>query len=192
MKRWTRPQGLEDQVTYLQLLRRDALLKNFGFQPQVLRVVHTAPFEGSHVVGPEPKVLQQREHNIRHADRMSGSSVTFQKMTKVATTSQVTKKTPKVKTVNRPGLLCLTVWGLQVNPPFRGPSHRTRSPFVQSPSREAIDVPMCTTIASLLEQPRLQQQADVDMIQVGACLAGFAPQRRSPVGPPTQLRKGWV
>ena len=98
MKRWTRAQGLEDQVTYLQLLRRDALLKNFGFQPQVLRVVHTAPFEGSHVVGPEPKVLQQREHNIRHADRMSGSSVTFQKMTKVATTSQVTKKTPKVKT----------------------------------------------------------------------------------------------
>ena len=72
---------------------------------------------------------------------------------------------------NRPWLLCLTVWGLQVNPPFRGPSHRTRSPFVQSPSREAIDVPMCTTVASLLEQPRLQQQADVDMMQ---------------------LRKGWV
>ena len=98
MKRWTRPQGWEDQVTNLQLLRRDALLKNFSFQPQVLRVVHTGPFEGSHVVGPEPKVLQQREHNIRHADRMSGSSVTFQKTTKEDTTSQVTKKTPKVKT----------------------------------------------------------------------------------------------
>ena len=145
-------------MTNLQLLRRDALLKNFGFQRQVLRVVHTAPFEGSHVVGPEPNVLQQREHNIRHADRISGSSVTFQKMTKEATTSKVTKKTPKV------------------NPPFRGPSHRTRSPFVQSPSREAIDVPMGTTVASLLEQPRLQQQADVDMTQVGAWLAGFAPQ----------------
>ena len=73
----------------IQLLRRDALLKNFGFQSQVLRVVHTAPFEGSHVVEPEPKELQQREHNIRHADRMSGSSVTFQKITKEATTSQL-------------------------------------------------------------------------------------------------------
>ena len=44
----------------LQLLRRDALLKNFSFQPQVLSVVHTALFEESHVVGPEPKVL----HNV--------------------------------------------------------------------------------------------------------------------------------
>ena len=42
----------------LQLLRRDALLKNFGFQPQVLSTVRTALFEGSHVLGPEPKVLQ--------------------------------------------------------------------------------------------------------------------------------------
>ena len=39
----------------LQLLRRDVLLKNFGFQPQVLSGVCTAPFEGSHVIGPEPR-----------------------------------------------------------------------------------------------------------------------------------------
>ena len=38
----------------LQLLRRDALLKNFNFQSQVLSSVRTAPFEGDHVVGPEP------------------------------------------------------------------------------------------------------------------------------------------
>ena len=37
-------------------------------------------------------------------------------------------------------------------------------------------------VASLLEQPRLQQQADVDVIQVGARLAGFAPQWRSLLG----------
>ena len=42
----------------LQLLRRDALLKNFGFQPQVLSSVRMAPFERNHVVGPKPKVLQ--------------------------------------------------------------------------------------------------------------------------------------
>ena len=41
----------------LQLLRHDALLKNFGIQPQVLSTVRTAPFEGSHVLGPEPKEL---------------------------------------------------------------------------------------------------------------------------------------
>ena len=61
----------------LQLLRRDALLKNFGFQPQVLSQVRTAPFEGPHVLGPEPKVLQNRVRTIWQADRMAGSSVTF-------------------------------------------------------------------------------------------------------------------
>ena len=63
-------------VSNLQLLRRDALLKNFKFQPQVLSSVRTAPFEGSHVVDPDPKVLQNRVRAIRQADRMAGSSVT--------------------------------------------------------------------------------------------------------------------
>ena len=61
----------------LQLLRRDALLRNFNFQPPVLSAVRTAPFEGHHVVGPEPKVLQARVRAIRQADHMTGSSVTF-------------------------------------------------------------------------------------------------------------------
>ena len=61
----------------LQLLRRDALLKNFGFQPQVLSTVRMAPFEGSHVLGSDPKKLQNRVRAIRQADRMAGSSVTF-------------------------------------------------------------------------------------------------------------------
>ena len=59
----------------LQLLRWDALLKNFNLQPQVLSAVRTAPFEGYYVVGPEPKVLQNRVRAIRQADRMAGSSV---------------------------------------------------------------------------------------------------------------------
>ena len=41
----------------LQLLQQDSLLQNFGFQLQVLNTVRTAPFEGSHVLGAEPKVL---------------------------------------------------------------------------------------------------------------------------------------
>ena len=40
----------------LQLLHRDALLQNFGFQPHFLSIICTAPFEGSRVLGPEPKV----------------------------------------------------------------------------------------------------------------------------------------
>ena len=61
----------------LQLLRQDVLLKNFGFQPQVLSTVRTAPFWGSHFLGPEPKVLQNRVRPIQQADRMAGSLVTF-------------------------------------------------------------------------------------------------------------------
>ena len=37
-----------------------SLLKNFGFQPQVLSTVRTAPFQGSHILGPDPKELQNR------------------------------------------------------------------------------------------------------------------------------------
>ena len=76
----------------LQLLRRDALLKNFNFQPQVLSAVRTAPFEGYHVVGPEPKVLQSRVRAIRQADRMAGSSVTFAKQKEVKTSTKTSSK----------------------------------------------------------------------------------------------------
>ena len=83
----------------LQLLRRDALLKNFGFQPQVLSTVRTAQFEGSHVLGPEPKVLQNRVRTIRQADRMAGSSVTFAQKHRDSKSS--TKATSSRKTTSR-------------------------------------------------------------------------------------------
>ena len=75
----------------LQFLRRDTLLKNFGFQPQDLSTVRTAPFEGPHVLGPEPKKLQNRVRTIWQADRMAGSSVTFvQKPKETKTSTKVT------------------------------------------------------------------------------------------------------
>ena len=83
----------------LQLLRRDALLKNFGFQPQVLSTVRTAPFEGSHVLGPDSKELQNRVRTIRQADRMAGSSVTFAQ--KHHETKSGTKATSFRKTASR-------------------------------------------------------------------------------------------
>ena len=83
----------------LQLLRRDALLKNFGFQSQVFSSVRTAPFEGNHVVGPQPKVLQNRVRTIRQADRMAGSSVTFAQKHREPKTS--TKVVSSKKTASR-------------------------------------------------------------------------------------------
>ena len=76
----------------LQLLRRDALLRNFNFQHPVLFAVRTAPFESHHVVGPEPKVLQARVWAIRQADRMTGSSVTFAKQKEVKTSTKTSSK----------------------------------------------------------------------------------------------------
>ena len=80
----------------LQLPRWDALFRNFGFQPQVLSTVRTAPFKGSHVLGPDPKELQNRVRAIRQADRMAGSSMTFvQKPKESKTSTKVTSSSRK-------------------------------------------------------------------------------------------------
>ena len=113
----------------LQLLRRDALLKNFGFQPQVLFFVPTAPFEGSHVVGPEPKVLQNRVRTIRQAGRMAGSSVTFvQKYREPKTSTKVTsskKPAPRPSIFDRLGSPTSTTQRtVTQEPPFRAGAGR--------------------------------------------------------------------
>ena len=113
----------------LQLLRRDALLKNFNFQPQVLAAVRTAPFEGYHVVGPEPKVLQNRVRAIRQADVMTGSSLTFlpkqreSKPSKKVTSSKKTAPRPSV--FDRLGSPTSTTRTVTQEPPFRAGAGRT-------------------------------------------------------------------
>ena len=62
--------------------------------------VRTVPFEGHHVVGPEPKVLQARVRAIRQADRMTGSSVTFARQKEVKTSTKTSSK----KTAPRPSV----------------------------------------------------------------------------------------
>ena len=156
----------------LQLLRRDALLRDFNFQPPVLSAVRTAPFEGHHVVGPEPNVLQARVRAIRQADRMTGSSVTFARQKEVKTSTKTSSK----KTAPRPSVFdrlgsppSTTQTTVTQEPPFpagpEGPVH--------GPSKEA------RSVASflLLPQPR-----NVDGSQVGARLADFAPHWRSLLG----------
>ena len=111
----------------LQLLRHDALLRNFNFHPQVLSAVRTAPFEGHHVVGPEPKVLQARVRAIRQADRMTGSSVTFGKQKEVKTSTKTSSK----KTAPRPSVFdrlgsspSTTQRTVTQEPPFRAGAGR--------------------------------------------------------------------
>ena len=109
----------------LQLLRRDALLKNFNFQPQVLSAVRTAPFEGYHVVGPETKVPQSRVRAIRQADRRAHQWLS------------PSRKNPRPARRRHPrrrllDLQCLTGWA-PLHPQLRGLSHRSR-PFELAPS----------------------------------------------------------
>ena len=113
----------------LQLLRRDALLRNFNFQPPVLSAVRTAPFEGHHVVGPEPKVLQARVRAIRQADRMTGSSVTFAKQKEVKTSTKTSSKktAPRPSVFNRLGSPPSTTQRrVTQEPPFRAGAGRAR------------------------------------------------------------------
>ena len=159
----------------LQLLRRDALLKNFGFQPQVLSTVRTAPLEGSHVLGPEPKVLQNRVRAIRQADRMAGSSVMFTQKHRESKSSM--KVTSSRKTVFRtpvfdqPGSPTAT----------REEWHRSR-PFQLAPAGEPATDPTSTATRSLTRFLRLPQPGNVDGSQVGARLADFAPHWWSLLG----------
>ena len=124
----------------LQLLHRDALLKNFGFQPQVLSSVQTAPFEGSHVVGPEPKVLQNCVRTFRQADRMAGSSVTFaQKHPEPKTSSKVTsskKPAPRPSVFDRLGSPTSTTQRtVTQEPPFWAGAGRARPWPFQEPKK---------------------------------------------------------
>ena len=112
----------------LQLLRRDALFRNFNFQPPVLSAVRTAPFEGHHVVGPEPKVLQARVRAIRQADRMTGSSVTFarQKEVKTSTKTSSKKTAPRPSVLDRLGSPTSSTQRITQEPPFPAGAGRAR------------------------------------------------------------------
>ena len=117
-------------VSNLQLLHRDALLKNFNFQPQVLAAVRTAPFEGDHVVGPKPKVLQNRVRAIRQADVMTGSSLTFlPKQRESKTSKKVTssnKTAPRPSVFDRLGSPTSTPRTVTQEPPFQAGAGRAR------------------------------------------------------------------
>ena len=159
----------------LQLLRRDALLKKFGFQPQVLSTVRTAPFEGSHVLGPDPKELQNRVRAIRQADRMAGSSVTLFRRPKTTRLAQRRHHLPRRASPEPPSFIVLVRLQLLLD---REPWQRS-SPFVLAPSGGPATDPTQINAARLRRLLQLPLPGGVDGVQVGARLADFAPQWRS-------------
>ena len=70
---------------------------NGFFQPTAFRTACRASFHGVHVLGPEPKVLQERVRNIKQADRMSGSSFTFTQSLSAASQSMASSTTSQAK-----------------------------------------------------------------------------------------------
>ena len=173
----------------LQLLHCDALLKNFGFQPQVLSTVRTAPFEGSHVLGPDPKELQNRVRTIRQADRMAGSSVTFAQ--KHRETKSGTKVTSSRKTS---GHQSSTDWGLLLPPRPREQWHRSR-PFVLAPAGEPATDPILSSGRSPASPLQLPQSDSIEGFQVGAAwqtLPRIGGVCWATAGPLALSRMGWA
>ena len=123
----------------LQLLCRDALLKNFGFQPQVLSTARTAPFEGSRVLDPEPKVLQNTLRTIRQVDWMAGSSVTFAQRHRDSKSSRKAISSRRL----RQGHQSSIVWDLLLPPRPREQWHRSR-PFALALAGESATDPILT------------------------------------------------
>ena len=163
----------------LQLLHRDALLQNLGFQPQVLSIVRTAPFKGSHVLGPEPKELQLHVRSIRQAHRMAGSSVTFLRL-RTQFQPGPARRHPQARRASSPGPQVSTAWGLLPNQhQSRRLSPKTLSPSVQAPAGDPGAVHSSLSEGRPKERPLLQWQANVDGLQVGARRAGFAHQWQS-------------
>ena len=158
----------------LQLLCRDALLKNFGFQPQVFSSVRTAPFEGNHVVGPEPKVLQT-------VYVPSGKLTWWLARLWLSPRSIESPRPARKWRVPRRRLLelqSLTVWGPR---PPRLRALRTQEPPFRAGAGRALHdhFKEARSLARLL---RLSLPDNVDGSQVGARLADFAPHWRSLLG----------
>ena len=138
-----------------------------------LNTVRIAPFERSHVLGLEPKVLQQRVRTIRQVDRMAGSSVTFIQKTKDLAQSSM-KKIATAKKSQQARASVLECLG--------SPKASTIQSFCAGAGKGAITVPFQPSAGRPWELRQLPQPATTDGLQVGARMADFAPQWRSLLG----------
>ena len=173
-------------ASHLQLLCRDA----FGFQPQVMSTVKTTLFEGSHVLSPLPKVLQNQVRTIRQADRIAGSSVSFiekHRESKSSTKATSSRKTASRSSVfDRLGPYChhdpensdtraaLSHWRQQGSPP----------PTLSRQPQEALQVFCGFLNQTTLTGPRWGLAWQTLPHTGGVCWAT--------AGPPALFRTGWA
>ena len=157
----------------LQLLCRDALLKNFGFQPQVLSSVRTAPFEGITMWW----VPNQRSFKTVYvpSGKLTGWLARLWLSPRSIESPRPARKWrhPRRRLLE---LQSLTAWGPRP-PRLRGLWRRSR-PFELALAGSASGK-CARSLARLL---RLPQPDNIDGSQVGAHLADFAPHWRSLLG----------
>ena len=125
------------------------------------------------MVGPEPKVHQNHVRAIRQADRMAGSSVTFDQKNREPASTKVTSSK---KTAPRPSVFDRL--GSPTSTPQRTVTQE--SPFRADAGRAIHD--HSKEVRSLARLLHLPLPDNVDGSQVGARLADFAPHWRSLLG----------
>ena len=93
------------------------------------------------------------------------------------------RRHPQARRTSSPGPQSLNAWGLPLNQHHsRRLSPKILSPFMQAPAGEPGALLPSLSKGRPKKRPLLQRQADVDGLQVGAHLAGFAHQWRSLLG----------
>ena len=120
---------LREKLAIIQEAQVSAVSAGFAAASNLQLLCRDAPFEGDHVVGPEPKVLQNPVRTIRQADRMAGSSVTFAQKQRESKSS--TKVTSSKKTASRTSVFdglgsptSMTQRTVTQEPPFRAGTSR--------------------------------------------------------------------
>ena len=160
----------------LQLWHRDALLKNFGFQPQVLSTVRTGTVRGFACSGSRAQGPSEQSENHQTGGQ-DGHQSRLPRNTVIPSPAWKRRHPGR----QRQGHQSSTVWGLLLPPRPREQWHRSR-PFALALAGEPATDPtprLGRSLASLLQLP---QPDNVDGSQVGARLAGFAPHWRSLLG----------
>ena len=145
----------------LQLLRQDALLKNFGFQPQVRWGRHLSRVLMSWVIN-----LRFSRTGFGPSSRQIGWRARqwplFRSPSRA--TKEARKRLPQPRTSL--GLQCLSAWVRLLTRLFRGPYLKS-SPFVQVAAKEPAADPSQDNARRLGQLLQLPQPGSVDRVQVG-------------------------
>ena len=148
----------------LQLLRQDALLRNFGFQPQVLSTVRTPPLEGPHLLGPDAKELQNR---VGPSGKLTEWQAHPWHLSRNPKRPRQPRKWHHLQGRTSPGPLSLIIL-VHLLPLLYREMWRRSSRFVLAPAGEPAIDPTQINAARLKRLLQLPQPVSIDGVQVGA------------------------